>query len=463
MAVSVFDLFKIGIGPSSSHTVGPMRAARMFVARLAHEGVLARVTRVKAQMYGSLGATGKGHGSDKAVLLGLSGHEPDTVDIEQVPIILEAIRTQHRVSLNGAHEIAFDEAADLVMHRRETLPFHANGMRFTAFDADGAELENRVYYSVGGGFVVSDEVAADGSRQKTIAPDTTVLPYPFHSGDDLLALTARDGISIAELMRRNERHWRTDDEVHAGLMRIWKVMQECVVRGCRTEGILPGGFKVKRRAAQLYRDLTVNPEAAMRDPLIVMDWVNLYALAVNEENAAGGRVVTAPTNGAAGIVPAVLHYYTRFVPGASDRGVVDFMLTAAAIGILYKENASISGAEVGCQGEVGVACSMAAAGLAAVMGGTPAQVENAAEIGMEHHLGLTCDPVGGLVQIPCIERNAIASVKAINAARMALRGDGTHHVSLDKVIKTMRETGADMQTKYKETARGGLAVNIVEC
>jgi L-serine dehydratase len=463
MAVSVFDLFKIGIGPSSSHTVGPMRAARMFVSRLAHEGALPRTARVKAELYGSLGATGKGHGSDKAVLLGLAGHEPDTVDIEQVPALLEAIRLQHRVTLNGSHEIAFDESADLVMHRRETLPFHANGMRFTAFDADGHKLENRVYYSVGGGFVVSDEVAADGTKQKTIAPDTTVLPYPFHSGDDLLRLTAADGISIAELMRRNERHWRTDDEVHAGLMKIWKVMQECVARGCRAEGILPGGFKVKRRAAQLYRDLTVNPEAAMRDPLMVMDWVNLYALAVNEENAAGGRVVTAPTNGAAGIVPAVLHYYTRFVPGASDKGVVDFMLTAAAIGILYKENASISGAEVGCQGEVGVACSMAAAGLAAVMGGTPQQVENAAEIGMEHHLGLTCDPVGGLVQIPCIERNAIASVKAINAARMAMRGDGTHHVSLDKVIKTMRETGADMQTKYKETARGGLAVNIVEC
>ena len=463
MAVSVFDLFKIGIGPSSSHTVGPMRAARMFVARLAHEGALARTARVKAEMYGSLGATGKGHGSDKAVLLGLAGHEPDTVDIEQVPAILEAIRAQHRVTLNGSHEIAFDESADLVMHRRESLPFHANGMRFTAYDAAGAELENRVYYSVGGGFVVSDEVAADGTKQKTIAPDTTVLPHPFHSGDDLLRQCDQHGVVIAELMRRNERHWRTDAEIDAGLLRIWRVMQECVARGCRTEGVLPGGFKVKRRAAQLYRDLTVNPEAAMRDPLMVMDWVNLYALAVNEENAAGGRVVTAPTNGAAGIVPAVLHYYTRFVPGANDKGVVDFMLTAAAIGILYKENASISGAEVGCQGEVGVACSMAAAGLAAVMGGTPQQVENAAEIGMEHHLGLTCDPVGGLVQIPCIERNAIASVKAINAARMALRGDGTHHVSLDKVIKTMRETGADMQTKYKETARGGLAVNIVEC
>ncbi len=463
MAVSAFDLFKIGIGPSSSHTVGPMRAARMFSIRLQHEGLLERVARVKCDLYGSLGATGKGHGSDKAVLLGLHGHEPDTVDIERVPLELEAMRSNKQVLLAGMHIISFDETTDLIMHRRETLPFHANGMRFTAFDAEGVEVENRVYYSVGGGFVVSEEVAADGTKQKTIAPDTTVLPHPFHSGDDLLRLTAEHKISIAELMRNNERHWRTDDEVHAGLMKIWQVMQECVTRGCRTEGILPGGFKVKRRAAQVFRDLTVNPEAAMRDPLIVMDWVNLYALAVNEENAAGGRVVTAPTNGAAGIVPAVLHYYTRFVPGATDKGVVDFMLTAAAIGILYKENASISGAEVGCQGEVGVACSMAAAGLAAVMGGTPEQVENAAEIGMEHHLGLTCDPVGGLVQIPCIERNAIASVKAINAARMALRGDGTHHVSLDKVIKTMRETGADMQTKYKETARGGLAVNIVEC
>jgi L-serine dehydratase len=336
-------------------------------------------------------------------------------------------------------------------------------MRFTAFDAAGAEVANRVYYSVGGGFVVSDEVAADGSKQKVIAPDTTVLPHPFHSGAELLQLTQRLGCSIAEVMRRNERHWRSDAQIDAGLLHIWRVMQDCVSRGCRVEGVLPGGFKVKRRAARLYRDLTANPEAALKDPLQVMDWVNLYALAVNEENAAGGRVVTAPTNGAAGIVPAVLHYYTRFAPGATEQGVIDFLLTAAAIGILYKENASISGAEVGCQGEVGVACSMAAGALCAVMGGTPEQAENAAEIGMEHHLGLTCDPVGGLVQIPCIERNAIASVKAINAARMALRGDGTHHVSLDKVIQTMRETGADMMTKYKETARGGLAVNIVEC
>ena len=494
MAVSVFDLFKIGIGPSSSHTVGPMRAARMFTLRLAADGVLDRTARVKCELFGSLGATGKGHGSDKAVLLGLAGHEPDTVDVEAVPALLEAIRAGRRLVLGGGPggaAIAFDEGRDLVFHRRQSLPFHANGMRLSAFDAAGAELAARAYYSVGGGFVVSDEVAADGARQKVVAPDATVLPLPFRTGAELLALTQAHGCTIAEVMRRNERHWRSDAEIDAGLLKIWSVMQACVARGCRTEGVLPGGFKVRRRAAALFKDLTSNPEAANlmppgsvgdastprggvgstwerpgvdpRDPLQVIDWVNLYALAVNEENAAGGRVVTAPTNGAAGIVPAALHYYARFVPGAHDRGVVDFLLTAAAIGILYKENASISGAEVGCQGEVGVACSMAAGALCALMGGTPEQVENAAEIGMEHHLGLTCDPVGGLVQIPCIERNAIAAVKAINAARMALRGDGTHHVSLDKVIKTMRETGADMLTKYKETARGGLAVNIVEC
>ena len=462
MAVSVFDLFKIGIGPSSSHTVGPMRAARLFGLRLAHDGLLERTARVQVVLYGSLGATGKGHGSDKAVLLGLAGHEPDTVDVEAIPALLDAIRAGD-LNLVGQKAIGFDEAKDLVFKRRETLPFHANGMRCLAFDADGSEIANRVYYSVGGGFIVSDEVAADGSKQKVIAPDVTVLPYPFKTGDELLALTKKYGLSIAEIMRRNEGHWRPDAETRAGLLKIWSVMQACVQRGCKTEGILPGGFKVKRRAPSLYGSLTSNPEQALRDPLQVMDWVNLYALAVNEENAAGGRVVTAPTNGAAGIVPAVLHYYARFVHGATEDGVIDFLLTAAAIGILYKENASISGAEVGCQGEVGVACSMAAGALCAVMGGTPEQVENAAEIGMEHHLGLTCDPVGGLVQIPCIERNAIASVKAINAARMALRGDGTHFVSLDKVIKTMRDTGADMMTKYKETARGGLAVNIVEC
>jgi len=463
MAGSVFDLFKIGIGPSSSHTVGPMRAARLFALRLLHEGRLGATTRVCAQLYGSLGATGKGHGTDKAVLLGLLGFEPDTVDVDGIATHVKRIRDDKNLRLLGEHDVAFNEKADLIFYRREALPFHANGMRFTALDAAGAELLTRVYYSVGGGFIVSDEVAQDGSKQKVIAPDATVLAHPFHSGADLLMLARQQGCSIAELVRRNEHHWRSDAEIDAGLLQIWAVMQACVVRGCATGGVLPGGFKVKRRAANLHRQLCANPEAALRDPLQVLDWVNLYALAVNEENAAGGRVVTAPTNGAAGIVPAVLHYYTRFVPGATDQGVIDFLLTAAAIGMLYKENASISGAEVGCQGEVGVACSMAAGALCAVLGGSPAQAENAAEIGMEHHLGLTCDPVGGLVQIPCIERNAIASVKAINAARMALRGDGTHHVSLDKVIKTMRKTGADMMTKYKETARGGLAVNIVEC
>jgi len=462
VAVSVFDLFKIGIGPSSSHTVGPMRAARIFALRLAHDGLSAKAARVKTELYGSLGATGKGHGSDKAVLLGLAGHEPDSVEVDAIPALLQAIRDGSRLTLAEGPTIAFDERNDLVFHRRETLPFHANGMRFTAFDAQGAVLSERTYYSVGGGFVVSDEVAADGTRHKQVAPDTTVLPHPFHTGAELLARTDELTCSIADVMRRNERHWRDDSSIDAGLDRIWHTMQACVARGIATPGVLPGGFKVRRRASALHQALTAQADPS-RDPLVVLDWVNLFALAVNEENAAGGRVVTAPTNGAAGIIPAVLHYFTRFVPGSNDTGVRDFLLTAAAIGILYKENASISGAEVGCQGEVGVACSMAAGALCAVLGGTPAQAENAAEIGMEHHLGLTCDPVGGLVQIPCIERNAVASVQAINAARMALRGDGTHHVSLDKVIKTMRETGADMMTKYKETARGGLAVNIVEC
>lgn len=463
MAVSVFDLFKVGIGPSSSHTVGPMRAARLFVLGLQHQHVLPTTTRVHVGLYGSLGATGKGHGSDKAVLLGLCGHEPDTVPIESISTLLHEIRSQQRLSLLDTHGIDWQEKQDLVFYRRETLPLHANGMRFSAYDAQGELLSERTFYSVGGGFVVSAEVLADGQRQQRIAPDSTQLPIPFRSGAELLARCQERGWSIAQIMRANEAHWRDPAEVERGLLHIWAVMQACVERGCRTDGVLPGGFKVKRRAPQLWRDLCRHPEKALMDPLQVLDWVNLYALAVNEENAAGGRVVTAPTNGAAGIVPAVLHYYARFVPGAHAQGIVDFLLTAAAIGILYKENASISGAEVGCQGEVGVACSMAAGALCAVLGGTPAQVENAAEIGMEHHLGLTCDPVGGLVQIPCIERNAIASVKAINAARMALRGDGTHHVSLDQVIKTMRETGADMKTKYKETARGGLAVNIVEC
>lgn len=462
MAISVFDLFKVGIGPSSSHTVGPMLAARQFVLGLQQIGQLENIVTVRCWLHGSLGATGKGHASDVAVMLGLCGHEPDKVEVDAIADQLADIRNHSRITLMGQHTVAFNEKEDLLF-MRASLPFHANGMRFLALDAAGNELSNRVFYSVGGGFIINEQMTADGSRHKTIVPDATVLPLPFASGDELLQVTRRVGLSVAQVMRRNERHWRTDAEIDAGLLRIWQVMQDCVQRGCNTQGVLPGGFKVKRRAAPLFQALSQSTEAMLTDPLQVLDWVNLYALAVNEENAAGGRVVTAPTNGAAGIIPSVLHYYMRFVSGATDAGVVDFLLTAAAIGMLYKENASISGAEVGCQGEVGVACSMAAAALCAVMGGTPEQVENAAEIGMEHHLGLTCDPVGGLVQIPCIERNAIASVKAINAARMALHGDGCHYVSLDKVIKTMRETGADMKVKYKETSRGGLAVNIVEC
>lgn len=466
MAVSVFDLFRIGIGPSSSHTVGPMRAARLFVQGLQSTGLLPQVHRLRCQLYGSLGATGKGHGSDKAVLLGLAGHEPDTVDVDRIETELARIRQQGRLCLPSGQSLAFDPAQDLIFHRRESLPFHPNGLRLEAFDAAGALLRDRCYYSVGGGFVVSEELAADGSRQVRVAPDTTVLPLPFHSAADLLTLCRDQHLTMADVMRRNERHWRCDAEIDAGLLTLWQAMQACVRRGCRAEGLLPGGFKVRRRAADLLKTLEAGQGGGWPgadDPLRVLDWVSLYALAVNEENAAGGRVVTAPTNGAAGIVPAVLHYHQRHVDGARPEQVIDFLLTAGAIGLLYKENASISGAEVGCQGEVGVACSMAAAGLAAVLGGTPSQVENAAEIGMEHHLGLTCDPVGGLVQIPCIERNAMAAVKAIHAARMALHGNGEHRVSLDKVIKTMRETGADMKSKYKETARGGLAVNIVEC
>jgi L-serine dehydratase len=462
MAISVLDLFKVGIGPSSSHTVGPMKAARMFCAQIAAENRLTEVARVKVTLYGSLGATGRGHGSDKAIMLGLIGCQPDTVDPDEIPGLLDDIRRGGRLALNADRSIEFDAATDIVFNRRESLPAHANGMRLEALGCDGVVVRAGTYYSVGGGFVVTEEIAGDGSRHSAIAPDPATLPLPFHSCADLLALTEQHRCSIADVMRRNERYWRSDEETTERLMAIWRAMQACVERGCRTDGTLPGGFKVKRRAASLFKSLS-GKEAIRDDPLLVMDWVNLFALAVNEENAAGGRVVTAPTNGAAGIIPAVLHYWLGYVPGSEESRVIDFLLTAGAIGILFKNNASISGAEVGCQGEVGVACSMAAAGLCAIQGGTPAQVENAAEIGMEHHLGLTCDPVGGLVQIPCIERNAIAAVKAINAARMALYGDGTHHVSLDNVIKTMRETGADMMTKYKETSRGGLAVNVVEC
>ena len=463
MAISIFDLFKIGIGPSSSHTVGPMRAAHLFIAKLEKQGLLDRLARIQCELYGSLAATGKGHGTDKAILLGLLGQEPDSVPVDAIPAMLSRIRQENRLPLLNGSSIEFTEKTDLKFHRRQILPRHSNGMTFTAFSKNGEILTSGTYYSVGGGFVVSDEIASDETRQRRIAPDETILPFAFGSCAELLAMCQEHDISIAALMRKNERHWRSDAKIDAGLRLIWQAMQDCVARGCRNSGILPGGYKVRRRAAALYESLISNPEAALRDPLQVLDWVNLYALAVNEENAAGGRVVTAPTNGAAGIIPAVLHYYTRFVHGSNETGVFDFLLTAAAIGLLYKKNASISGAEVGCQGEVGVACSMAAGALCAVLGGTPQQVENAAEIGMEHHLGLTCDPVGGLVQIPCIERNAIAAVKAINAARMALRGNGIHYVSLDQVIKTMRDTGADMMTKYKETARGGLAVNIIEC
>ncbi|MBG0564853.1 L-serine ammonia-lyase [Actinoplanes aureus] len=431
MAVSVFDLFSIGIGPSSSHTVGPMRAARLFTLQLT--GL--PVTTVRAELFGSLGATGHGHGTPRAVLLGLAGEEPETVDTTLVP------------STDG---LGFE--VDLVLHRRRSLPGHPNGMTFTAFGADGAELLRKTYFSVGGGFVVDETTGG-------VRADDTPLLYPFSTGGELLSLTRATGLSISRLMLANETVWRPADETRRGLLGIWAVMRECVDLGLDAEGILPGGLKVRRRAAATARQL----RAAGTPELLAMEWLTAYAMAVNEQNAAGGRVVTAPTNGAAGIIPAVLRYYLEFVPGASEEGVVRFLLTAGAIGLLFKENASISGAEVGCQGEVGSACAMAAAGLAEVLGGTPEQVENAAEIGMEHNLGLTCDPVGGLVQIPCIERNGMAAVKAVTAARMALRGDGRHHVSLDKVIKTMKETGADMKIKYKETARGGLAVNVIEC
>ncbi|MBV2353374.1 L-serine ammonia-lyase [Streptomyces sp. J2-1] len=455
MAVSVFDLFSIGIGPSSSHTVGPMRAARMFAARLRNEGVLETVVSVRCELYGSLGATGHGHGTPKAVLLGLEGESPRTVDVETADARVESIRETGRLDLLGEHGIAFSYDDDLVLHRRKALPYHANGMTLEAFDASGAEVLAKTYYSVGGGFVV-DEEAVGADRIKL---DDTALKYPFRTGDELLRLTRETGLSISSLMLENERAWRTEEEIHDGLLEIWQVMRDCVRRGLSREGILPGGLRVRRRAAKSARQLR-----AEGDPLAhAMEWITLYAMAVNEENAAGGRVVTAPTNGAAGIIPAVLHYYMDFVPGADEEGVVRFLLAAGAIGMLFKENASISGAEVGCQGEVGSACSMAAGALAEVLGGSPEQVENAAEIGMEHNLGLTCDPVGGLVQIPCIERNGMAAVKAVTAAKMSMRGDGSHMVSLDKVIKTMKETGADMSVKYKETARGGLAVNIIEC
>jgi iron-sulfur-dependent L-serine dehydratase single chain form len=459
MAISVFDLFKVGIGPSSSHTVGPMRAARMFAEGLRDDGLMSRVQTVRVCLYGSLGLTGKGHGTDKAVLLGLEGEQPATVDVDLMPARLETITRRQRLRLLGEHEIGFTVAEHLEFNRRQKLSYHPNGMRFTAYDGDGTLLRERVYYSVGGGFVAGE---AD-TEPIALTPDgALLLPYPFTTAAGLLAHTRSSGLPVSGIMLENEKALgHTTAQVEEGLADLWRVMQACVRRGCGTDGLLPGGLKVPRRAPRLFRQLTCEPNSD--DPLRAMDWVTLYALAVSEENAAGDRVVTAPTNGAAGIIPAVLHYYDRFVPGASPRGVARFLLTAAAIGALFKENASISGAEVGCQGEVGSACSMAAGALAEVLGGTPEQVENAAEIGIEHNLGLTCDPVGGLVQVPCIERNAVASITAISAARIALRGDGRHFVSLDKAIDTMRATGRDMLDKYKETSRGGLAVNVIEC
>ncbi len=457
MAVSVFDLFKIGIGPSSSHTVGPMKAACTFARRLESLGLLEKTSRIRTTLYGSLAHTGRGHGTDKAVMLGLQGALPDRIDPDNIDAALEVIRSKGELLLIGSHAIYFREREDLLFNQREVLPHHPNGMRFEALDKAGSVVESRDYYSVGGGFVVNQDKAA----QDRIVTDETVLPYPFSTADELLARCEQHGLRISDLMMANEQTWRSQDEICQGLTAIWDAMRGCMERGYRQQGVLPGGLKVERRAPQLYRELRA--QTGSEDPLATLDWVNLFALSVNEENAAGGRVVTAPTNGAAGIVPAVIQYYLDFVPGSNDEGVIEFLLTAGAIGILYLQNASISGAEVGCQGEVGVACSMAAGGLTAAMGGKMFQVENAAEIGMEHNLGLTCDPVGGLVQIPCIERNAMGAVKAINAQRMAFRGDGKHKVSLDKVIKTMWETGADMKSIYKETSRGGLAVNVIEC
>ncbi|WP_051574827.1 L-serine ammonia-lyase [Mycobacterium sp. URHB0044] len=454
---SVFDLFKIGIGPSSSHTVGPMRAANAFVARLVQDGLLEQTSGVRVELFGSLGATGEGHGTVPALVLGLEGADPETVEPESLLRRTAAIAQEGRLCLGGVRSISFSVAEHVVLHRMKRLPFHSNGMVFTALRDDATPVLRREYYSVGGGAVVDE----DEARVPAAAGPRSEVPHPYLTMDQLLAQTTETGLRISDLMLANEMTWRTEAQIRAGLLRVWAVMQDCVEQGTRQVGVLPGALKVRRRAAALRARLEA--DADDHDPLRAMEWVSMYALAVNEQNASGGRVVTAPTNGAAGIIPAVLHYYRRFVEPSSDDDVVTFLLAAGAVGLLFKANASISGAEVGCQGEVGSACAMAAAGLAEVLGGTPEQVENAAEIGIEHNLGLTCDPVGGLVQIPCIERNAVGAVKAITAARMAIRGDGQHHVSLDTAIRTMRDTGADMMDKYKETSRGGLAVNVVEC
>ncbi|MHA7273521.1 L-serine ammonia-lyase [Arthrobacter sp. TMT4-20] len=457
MPISAFDLFKIGIGPSSSHTGGPMTAAFLYTELVEQRGLVDAVQRVEVELFGSLGVTGHGHGTVKAVILGLEGEQPQLVDPITAGPRVDEVGETRRLRFAGRREIDFDPEVDLIMHRRKRLDFHTNGMRFHAYGADGSELLVRDYFSVGGGFVLDeDQIGADPAAEAT-AP----VQHPFDTGEQLLEVCAATGKSFSEIVMANELSWRTEAEVRAGLLEIWDVMQDTIRRGSTTDGILPGGLNVRRRAAT---QLKLQQKAEdPNDKLSTMEWVTLFALAVNEENAAGGRVVTAPTNGAAGIIPAVLKYYVDFVPGANDDGVVRFLLAATAVGALFKRNASISGAEVGCQGEVGSACAMAAGALAEALGGTPEQVENAAEIGIEHNLGLTCDPVGGLVQIPCIERNAVGAMKAITAARMAVRGDGKHHVSLDVAIKTMRDTGADMMDKYKETARGGLALNVVEC
>ena len=458
MAISVFDLFKIGIGPSSSHTVGPMIAARKFILDVENSKQLKNVTRIKSEMYGSLGATGKAHGTPKAIILGLEGEEPDKVDATVISSRIEKIDSEGQLNLLGKHVINYDRAADQKLYRRKSLPFHPNGMTFFAYDKKNKEIAKKSYYSVGGGFVVDDSK----EDRDLITEDETKITFPYDKAAQLLEYCENESLNISDIMLANESAWRSESKIRKELLHLWSVMQEVVNRGINNEGVLPGGLNVERRSNKLYLQLTEKSEKKPDDPLTILDWVTLYALATNEENAAGGTVVTAPTNGAAGIIPAVLHYYMNFVPDADEDGVVRFLLTAAAIGILYKKNASISGAEVGCQGEVGSACSMAAGALAEVLGGTPSQVENAAEIAMEHNLGLTCDPIGGLVQIPCIERNASASVKAIHAARMALQGDGTHFVSLDRVIRTMRKTGEDMHLRYKETSRGGLATNVLE-
>ncbi|MFV3326100.1 L-serine ammonia-lyase [Pseudomonas sp. NY15372] len=458
MAISVFDLFKIGIGPSSSHTVGPMRAAATFAQALRERGLLARVARVQVRLYGSLSATGVGHATDRACLLGLMGQWPDRIDPHSIEPRIAQLMQERRLLLDGSHPLAFEYARDMLL-LDESLPYHPNAMTLDALDEQGS-LFSQTYYSIGGGFIVEqDEIDAPKADAGQVS-----LPYEFDSGAELLALCKAHQLSVSQLMMANECAWRPEAEVREGLLKIWGAMKECVDNGLRNEGILPGGLQVKRRAAKLHRSLQeLGKPNVIGSTLSAMEWVNLFALAVNEENAAGGRMVTAPTNGAAGIIPAVLHYYMKFNASACDDDVVAFLLAAAAVGILCKKNASISGAEVGCQGEVGSACSMAAAGLAEVLGATPPQLENAAEIALEHNLGLTCDPVGGLVQVPCIERNAIAAVKAINAVQMALRGDGEHFISLDRVIRTMRDTGADMHANYKETSRGGLAVAFVEC